>query len=208
MSLPFWIFLGGFAVFFISSTYQIYQIFSNPNFTDPSQPKRRNSAGITYSFTGAMSPFKKESAFLHYPTYVAGILFHLGTFLSFLLVLGYFLNLIIPQTGPTLISYFLIITALCGAGILVKRIANLKIKSGSTPDDYFSNVVVTLFQILSAAALSRPNIIPYWIGYTGMLFLYIPISKLRHSIYFFFARAYLGIFYGKRGVWPPRKQPA
>ena len=209
MPLHLWLFLGGLFVFLVSSSVQIFRIYSNPNFKDPSQAKQPGSAGITYSFTGAMSPLKKESAFLHYPTYIAGILFHLGTFFSFLLVLLHLLNVTFQETVATLSFCFLILTALSGVGIFIKRIAKPMMRQSSTPEDYFSNAVVTLFQILTAVTLRRPEIIPFWIGYTGFLLLYIPVSKLRHAIYFFFARLYLGIFYGKRGVWPPaRKQPA
>jgi hypothetical protein len=38
--------------------------------------------------------------------------------------------------------------------------------------------------------------------YAAFLFLYIPFGKLKHTVYFFSSRIYLGKFFGKRGVWP------
>ena len=37
------------------------------------------------------------------------------------------------------------------------------------------------------------------------LFFYLPLGKLKHLVYFFAARYQLGIFYGRRGVWPARR---
>jgi len=35
-----------------------------------------------------------------------------------------------------------------------------------------------------------------------VMFLYVPLGKIRHCFFFFYARILLGLFYGKRGVWP------
>jgi hypothetical protein len=208
MPVHLWIFFGGCGFFLIWAAVQMFQIFRNPGFADPSQPKQPNSAGVAYSYTVAMSPAKKESAFLHYPTYVAGIIYHIGTFLSLIWIVVHVIKINIPDFIITVSFIFLILSSLCGAGIFIKRIVKPQMRSTSTPDDYFSNILVTVFQIISAAALSRAEVVPSLIGYTGILLFYIPVSKLRHAMYFFFARYFLGIFYGKRGVWPPGKQPA
>ena len=41
--------------------------------------------GVVYANTQAMMPQNKESAYRHLPTYAAGMIFHLGTFLTMLL---------------------------------------------------------------------------------------------------------------------------
>ena len=68
----------------------------------------KTGPAIQYSFTGAMSPSKKESAFLHLPTYTAGILYHLGTFLSILLFFLIFVQLQITGLIAALLSGFLL----------------------------------------------------------------------------------------------------
>ena len=52
---------------------------------DFSRPAGTTGKAVRYAFTGAMNPTRKESAFLHLPTYTAGLLYHLGTFLSMFL---------------------------------------------------------------------------------------------------------------------------
>ncbi len=159
---------------------------------------------IQYSFTGAMSPLKKESAFLHLPTYTAGILYHLGTFLSILLFFLFLVQMTIPASLAYFFSGFLLITTVCGTGILIKRLAKKELRSLSSPDDYFSNLLVTLFQLLTSLLFFFPSVLPFYYILTSILLLYFPIGKLKHAIYFFAARYHLGLFYGRRGVWPPK----
>jgi len=154
-----------------------------------------------------MSPWKKESAYLHLPSYLAGVIFHIGTFISFFWVIVHALGGSMPGSLEQVSLFALIVTTACGLGIFIKRITLAKLRLISTPDDYFSNLLVTVFQGVSAAALTQGSLIPSLLGYTGFLLLYIPMSKLRHAFYFFLARFYLGVFYGKRGVWHRRNLP-
>ena len=86
---------------------------------DLSEKSGDTGKGILYSNTVAMMPQNKESAYLHIPGYAAGMLFHIGTFLSMLIfVLSFFpfftrwisgadkIHLIIPV--------FLAVTCICG----------------------------------------------------------------------------------------------
>jgi hypothetical protein len=160
-----------------------------------------NSA-VIYSFTGGMSPKKKESAFLHLPTYTAGIVYHLGTFLSFGLFICILLDM---KLGASLILVFtlsLVISGLCGLGILIKRLVKKELQSLSNPDDYISNILVTGLHFITAIYLNYPTSLYYII--VSVLLLYIPLGKLKHTFYFFAARYHLGFFYGRRGVWPPK----
>jgi nitrate reductase gamma subunit len=79
-----------------------------------------------------------------------------------------------------------------------------ELRSLSSPDDYISNILVTLFQLLSGLVLLVPEAIPGYFIMASLLLLYFPIGKLKHAIYFFAARYQLGLFYGWRGVWPPK----
>jgi hypothetical protein len=44
--------------------------------------------------------------------------------------------------------------------------------------------------------------------YAGVLFLYFPLGKLRHAVFFFVARADYGRRLGYRGVYPPARTRA
>jgi hypothetical protein len=161
-------------------------------------------AGVRYSFTGAMSPSKKESAFLHLPTYSAGLLYHAGTFLSLLLLFPLLADAEIPRVLSMSLFAFLMLTAACGTGMLVKRIATKHLRALSRPGDYFSNILVTVFQVITGLSILH-GLLPKQtlLVFSSLLLLYIPFGKLKHLLYFFVARFDLGRFFGSRGVWPP-----
>ncbi|UCG28109.1 MAG: hypothetical protein JSV24_01755, partial [Bacteroidales bacterium] len=89
-----------------------------------------------------------------------------------------------------------------GLSILVKRVVLKKIREFSNPDDYLSNLLVSMFHGVSAAALIEIFTEQFLFIYATVLLIYIPIGKLRHVVFFFTSRIHLGIFYGWRGVWP------
>jgi nitrate reductase gamma subunit len=92
-------------------------------------------------------------------------------------------------------------SALCGLALLARRLAVGNLRHFSSPDDYFANLAVTALQALAAAAVTGKAGVSGLFIYAGLLLAYIPFGKLRHSIYFPFARLHLGLFYGRRGVW-------
>ena len=112
--------------------------------------KRGNlKAAISYSFTGAMNPLKKESAYLHFPTYTAGLLYHTGTFICFVLFFLLLFNVKFTDSIQWILICLLAASSLSGLGIFVKRITLKKLRHLSNPDDYISNLLVTGFQILT-----------------------------------------------------------
>ena len=74
----------------------------------------------------------------------------------------------------------------------------------SNPDDYISNFIVSVFHWATAGVLLSETLLSVYFLIAGILFLYIPVGKLKHTVYFFAARYHLGFFYGHRGVWPPK----
>ena len=169
---------------------------------DLARPAGSEKKGIRYSFTTGMSPAKKESAYLHLPTYAAGLVYHLGTFLSFGLLAASLFN--VNPTGflAGLFCGFLLISFSSGLFILIKRLWMRKMRILSNPDDYLSNLLVTLLQASTALSMfpgAEFVVIRFIIA--SVLLLYLPLGKLKHVVYFFAARYQLGIFFGRRGVW-------
>jgi hypothetical protein len=203
-----WFSLAGFTVLVIASLYLARQVASGIRTKDKAAGRGSPGPAVAYSLTAAMLPWKKESARLHLPAYTMGILYHVGGFLSFLWLAIIFFDLYagLPRVVRTASAGLLVLAVLCGLALLIRRIADPKLRHFSTPDDYFSNLLVTGFQALTAAALIYERIVPGLYIYAGVLMMYIPLGKLRHAVYFVFARTYLGIFYGRRGVWPPRNR--
>ncbi len=202
-----WFSYGAFALCLMICLWHFLRLIRLGKPTDYASPAGSVPRGVSYAFTAGMSPKKKESAFLHLPTYVAGMVFHLGIFFSifmYLLMIFY-----IPEPGSlirVLAAAFLAVGALCGIGILIKRFAKPLLRNLSNPDDYISNILVSLCQATLALFLAVPSAAPaFWIV-TAILWLYFPIGKLKHAVYFFAARYHLGFFYGRRGVWPAPKE--
>lgn len=171
---------------------------------DFSAPAGEIKDAVKYSFTKAMMPSHKESAYLHLPEYAAGILFHVGAFFSLLLfvmnLIGIYFNLSIIIW---LLTGILSVTSICGLYILVARIFNKVQQQISNPDDYISNFLVTTFQILTILMLHF-EIHEIYFVFVSLLLFYLPFGKLKHVVYFFAARYHLGFFYGWRGTWPPK----
>ncbi len=204
MEIYHYLVISAFIICFFACFIQLIHALNRKGDFDFSEPKGTTGSAISYSFTKAISPKKKETAFLHLPTYTAGILFHLGTFLCFFLLIIHLTGFNFSEKINYGIAIFLAVSAISIFSIYIKRLVNPKSRGMSNADDYFSNVLVMGFQVVSGLALLTENMIPALFIYASILFIYIPLGKLKHTVYFFAARIQLGRFYGFRGVWPPK----
>ncbi len=194
--------LIAFLVCFISLAYHFFRLIILGSPKDYSFKIGNLKSAISYSFVGAMNPLEKESAYLHLPTYTAGILYHIGPFISIAVFFLVFFHISFAYTFQWVLFCMLAASSVSGLGILMKRIIVKKLRFISNPDDYISNLLVTLFQIFTLIVLVKETFTPYYFICAGLLFLYLPLGKLKHSSYFFAARYHLGFFYGWRGIWP------
>jgi len=197
-----WFLLAGLTVFIVVSAALLRRAVPAWRMHDPAAPKGKPASGVLYSLTGAMMPWKKESARLYPASYVLGVLYHLGSFFGFVWVAVLFFGIGLPEVIVSASALLLAITAVSGLSLLIKRIVKPDLRYFSSPDDYFSNVLVTGWQVLIVMALLYESMLPALLVLTGVLLLYIPAGKLKHAIYFIPARVHLGLFYGRRGVWP------
>ncbi len=158
--------------------------------------------GIQYAFTTGMMPWAKESTRIHLIAYLRGIGFHIGIFAAIGAVIlspfwGY-----LPPLLSLLLFWVLILGALLGAAGGVMRIAEHNLRGLSLPDDHFAVWLTTLF--IAAAGLAVLNevfMIPMYIV-SAITFVYVPLGKIRHCLYFFFSRLFFGKFFGRRAVFP------
>ena len=197
-----WFLLAGLTVFILVSAALLRRAVPVWRTHDPTVPKGKPASGAFYSLTGAMMPWKKESARLYPVSYLLGVLYHLGSFFGFVGVAVLFFGIGLPAAIVSASALLLAITAVSGLSLLIKRIVKPDLRYFSSPDDYFSNMLVTGWQVLIIMALLYETMLPALLVLTGVLLLYIPVGKLKHAIYFIPARVHLGLFYGRRGVWP------
>jgi nitrate reductase gamma subunit len=205
MSWYIWLIYCSLAICLISCFYHFFRLVKYGKPEEYSQSIGDVGSATFYSLTSAMSPLKKESAYLHLPTYTAGLIYHIGTFLSIIL---FFIFLFDSELLVGWIKWITVGIILCGSlsgvGILIKRIVKKQLLDLSNPDDFISNILVNLFQLSTVLVIINNDLTPIYFVITSILLLYLPLGKLKHTVYFFAARYHLGFFYGWRGVWPPK----
>jgi hypothetical protein len=169
---------------------------------DKSPVKGNLAHGITYAFTTGMMPWAKESTRIHMIAYLRGIGFHIGIFSAIGTVL------ISPVRGflfpllSMILFWVLVLGAFLGAAGGFMRIFEHNLRGLSLPDDHFAVWLTTLFIAISGLSLVNETfIIPMYI-IAAITFVYVPLGKIRHCLYFFFSRTFFGKFFGRRAVFP------
>ena len=167
---------------------------------DRSPAKGSPRRGVLYAFTLGMAPWAKESTRRHMVAYLRGMAFHVGIFsgLAALLVSPWWTGL--PQPLLWLMAAFTGFGALCGALGALARWLEHNLRALSTPDDYASVVLVTIFLAATSLALLNPAGLPAMYLASAVLLVYAPLGKIRHCIYFFLSRLFFGLFVGRRSI--------
>jgi nitrate reductase gamma subunit len=170
----------------------------------------RASAGAGYSLMNIAMPWAMESTRRRPFFYAQFVVFHLGVAAA---IAG---TLIIPyapglfESRPLVLSFQAVVAAAVVAGLvrLARRLTNPVLRSISSPDDYFSLVLLIVWFASAIPALpNRPEsgeepLIVYF-GLTAFFLVYVPFSKICHYLYYPFTRLYLGRALGHRGALPP-----
>jgi nitrate reductase gamma subunit len=155
-----------------------------------------------------MSPAAKESAREHLPTWFAGVGYHLGIFAG----LGYVALLLVGiEPEGTLrwgLRVLLLAGALCGIGLLAKRTLTPHLRGLSCPDDFLSNLLATAFVALACARTIFLRLDAAFLAETMLLFLWVPLGKIRHCLFFFTTRYHSATHFGRRGTFPPGTIPS
>ena len=170
--------------------------------TDKSPVKGNISHGITYAFTTGMMPWAKESTRIHMIAYLRGIGFHIGIFAAMAVVILSPIREVLPPLLSGLLFWLLLSGASLGAAGGIMRIAEHNLRGLSLPDDHFAVWLTTLFIAVAGLALvNAAFVIPMYVV-SAITFIYIPLGKIRHCLYFFFSRTFFGKFFGRRAVFP------
>jgi hypothetical protein len=175
--------------------------------------------GAAYAFTFGMLPWAKESIRENLFSYAMGIAYHVGIFTAFaittIITVCYFspatllLFIVHPYSGTINIffQFLLAIGTIGGISLFIKRIVNPTLRGISCLDDYISNFLATSFVALALAStlLAEAWASRLWLASAVVLLAYIPLSKIRHCVFFFSTRYHFGAFFGRRGCMPPSK---
>jgi hypothetical protein len=174
---------------------------------DYSRPAGSAARGIWYNFTTAMLPWHKETARLHALEFAVGVVLHAGVLLT---IAGIVVWLAAPAAGAWLLHVAWPINLLslaAGCGLLVRRAHSKLMRVLSVPDDYLAIAATCGLLTLALLFAFAPASAALLLAYACVLFVYLPLGKLRHAVFFFVARADYGRRLGYRGVYPPAPAP-
>ena len=171
-------------------------------------PRGSSFSGVMYALGRGMLPWEKESASKHIWTYVGGILYHFGILTAMLFLATVLLGISLSATFLQAVRILLVIGLVSGVTLLIKRILKPHMRSLSSGDDYWANVLVDLLLFLAlTSTFTEKALIPFLI-IAIVTFIYIPFGKLRHCVFFFYSRIIFGTFFGRRGVLPHPSEEA
>jgi nitrate reductase gamma subunit len=171
-------------------------------------------AGAGYSLMNVAMPGAMESTRKRPGFYAQFVLFHLGVAAAIAgtLIIPYAPGLL--ERPAVLRSFQAVIAAAFAVGLVrfVRRLTHPVLRAISSPDDYFSLLLLVVW--FGAAVLALPNrpesgegpLIAYF-GLTAFFLVYVPFSKICHYLYYPFTRFYLGRSLGHRGAVPPGRAP-
>ena len=170
-----------------------------------SAPRGYAGHGIVYAFGRGM--IEKESVSRHLPTFAGGMVYHSSIFAGLLYL---FWTMLFPGTVPLVWAFrpVLLAGAAVGLALLFKRASKPHLRKLSCPDDFFANLFVDLFLVLAFLHTLVPSLEAALLTVSTLLFLYIPLGKIRHCFFFFATRLAFGLHYGRRGALPGTSREA
>lgn len=168
------------------------------------EPRGDGKKGILYAFGRGMMPWEKESARKHLPTYIGGMLYHTGIFVALIYLFFQIFHSGLSRPVVFLLRLLMSLGILSGLVLLFKRILLQTMRKISCPDDFFSNILVNLFLICAIVHTFVAQTASLFFLMSTVMFLYIPVGKIRHCFFFFYVRILFGLFYGRRNILPPK----
>jgi hypothetical protein len=167
-----------------------------------SNPKGEIWRGAVDAFVTLVAPWRMESTRRHWARYAEFAVFHVGVFLCIALsfVITYAPGALNPPVRA--VALVLMVAALLAGGLrLYRRVRLPEMRIISSPDDYLAMGMVLGFLGTGILGLLgwEAAIIAYFVV-SALFLVYEPFSKIRHYIYYPFARCYYGATFGRRGV--------
>jgi nitrate reductase gamma subunit len=168
--------------------------------------------GIVYSWANIAMPWSMESTRRMSFFYLQFVVFHMAVAanIGMSFVIPYAPGLMKPIIVVRLLQILFAAACAIGCYRMYRRFSNPAIRLISTPDDFFSLALLTVWSLVSIfAAPNRPDLgegplMVYFIM-TAFFLVYVPFSKISHYLYYPFTRFYFGRTMGHRGVYPVKR---
>lgn len=170
--------------------------------------------GVVYSWANVAMPWSMESTRQMSFFYIQFVVFHVAVAanIGMSFVIPYAPGLMKPVIVVHLLQILFAAACAIGCYRLYRRLSNPAIRLISTPDDFFSLALLTVWLFASIlAAPNRPDLgegpLMIYFIMTAFFLIYVPFSKISHYLYYPFTRFYLGRTMGHRGVYPIKRVP-
>ena len=175
-------------------------------------PSTTPRKGILYSWANVAMPWGMESTRRQYFIYTQFVVFHLGvtTAIALSFIIPYAPGLLEGRTLVLILQIVIGAAFLVGMIRIIRRVRNPYMRAISSPDDYFSLVLLTTWFFFALLAVPNQTSGGEWhlLGFfmlTAFFLMYVPFSKISHYLYYPFTRYYLGKTMGHRGVYPVQR---
>ena len=187
----------------------MFRFKAGKEITDPVGNPR---VGIAYSMVNVAMPWAMESARKNWNFYAQFVIFHIGVVaaISATFIIPYWPQMF--EIKAVVRIFQLALGAAFAVGIikLIRRITNPVMRLISTPDDYFSLVLMSAFFASGVFAVPNEYEVSEWpliifFIMTTFFLIYVPFSKIFHYFYYPFTRYFLGKTMGHRGVFPRKR---
>jgi hypothetical protein len=173
-------------------------------------PKGDLRKGIWEAFITLVAPWKMHSTRKHWTYYLEFIFFHIG--IAFNISLAYlvtYASRIMTEPVRNVFIFFIALSTLAGIKRLFNRFLRADMRVISSFDDYFALILVFLFNA-SGILILRGVVWGSYLYFT-IVFLfevYEPFSKIRHYLYYPFARFFYGTDSARKGFFNPEARDA
>jgi nitrate reductase gamma subunit len=169
--------------------------------------------GAYYSLANVAMPWSMESTRRGWFFYVTFVVFHLGVTCG--IALAFLSTIYRPFVEQPAVAWtfgaFTGLAFLIGIGRMIRRLTVPVMRLISTPDDYFSLFMLTIWfligtvtqaHVAGARYFAQESWMIAYLYLTSFFLLYVPFSKISHYLYYPFTRWYIGKALGHRGSYP------
>jgi nitrate reductase gamma subunit len=211
-----WIALGVMGIVYTSRLAWLFRFKAGKDRSAPGNPTRTNATkGGWYSLGNVAMPWAMESTRRPkgFSFYLSFVFFHLGVVAGITLA---FISTLAPgfmamPVVATISGGLLLIAFLISVYRVFRRMIRPVMRLISTPDDYFSLLMLTVWFGLGAATqahiagvegFANEILLVAYLYLTSFFLLYVPFSKISHYLYYPFTRWWIGRALGHRGSMP------
>ncbi|MFG0251706.1 MAG: hypothetical protein ACF8NJ_02395 [Phycisphaerales bacterium JB038] len=186
----------------LALAYQVYRAWGGGR-RDFSRQQGRPGKGVVYNFTHAMLPANKESVRHHPGKFAIGMGLHVGALAALLNALVLAINADLGVMLLAVVNWLALLGLVMAVALFVRRPLDPNLRAMSSPDDYLAIAATCGLLAVTAIAPHYQAGLVVMLLYASAVFVYMPLGKLRHAVFFFAARANYGRRLGYRGVYPP-----